>query len=251
MADPLILTLAHRCGAVLDGGGGLPLALFLAGLAGGVSHCAGMCGPFVLSQVGARLEAVGAAEMREWHRLAGGALIPYHLGRAATYSALGAAAAGLGGGLTRAAGLGRLSAVLLLGAALFMLVMAVPALKNWWGGAAAGGEGWWSRRLGRLASPLFARPAGWRGFLLGLLLGFLPCGLVWGALTAAAAAGTAAAGGLAMLAFSAGTLPSLLAIGLAGQLAGRRWRLQLLRYAPFLLIFNAGVLVLLAWQHWA
>ena len=29
----------------------LPLALFLAGLAGGALHCAGMCGPFVLGQV--------------------------------------------------------------------------------------------------------------------------------------------------------------------------------------------------------
>jgi len=250
LADPLILALAHRCGALFNGGGGLVLSLFLGGLAGGVSHCAGMCGPFVLSQVAARLEAVGAAEMREWHRLAGAALLPYHFGRATTYAGLGAAAAGLSGGLARDGGLDRLSAALLLAAALLMLALAVPALKHWWPGGDQG-ESWWSRRLGRLAGPLFARPTGWRGYLLGVLLGFMPCGLLWGALAAAAAAGGAAGGALAMLAFTAGTVPSLLAVGVAGHLAGSRWRLSLLRYAPFLLIFNAGVLVLLAWQHMA
>ena len=38
------------------GPGGVPAvaaALFLAGLAGGVTHCAGMCAPFVLAQAGA------------------------------------------------------------------------------------------------------------------------------------------------------------------------------------------------------
>jgi len=250
VADPLILSLAHRCGAVLSGDGGLCASLFLAGLAGGVSHCAGMCGPFVLSQVGSRLEAVDAADMREWHRLAGAALIPYHLGRATTYAGLGFAAAAIGGGFARGAGLGRLSVALLMAASLFMLAMAVPALKVWWGGNTAG-QGWWSRHLGRLAMPLFARPTGWHGYLLGVLLGFLPCGLLWGALAAAAAAGGGGGGALAMLAFTAGTVPSLLAVGMAGHLAGHRWRRHLLRYAPFLLIFNAGVLALLAWQHMA
>ena len=250
MADPLILSLAHRCGAALTGNGGLSASLFLAGLAGGVSHCAGMCGPFVLSQVGSRLETVGAADMREWHRLTGAALIPYHLGRATTYAGLGFAAATAGGGLTRDAGFGRLSATLLLAAALFMLAMAVPALKAWWR-AGDNAQGWWSRRLGQLASPLFTQPTGWRGYLLGVLLGFLPCGLLWGALAAAAAAGGGGGGALAMLAFTAGTVPGLLAVGLAGHLAGHRWRRHLLRYAPFLLVFNAGVLALLAWQHMA
>jgi uncharacterized protein len=49
----------------------------------------------------------------------------------------------------------------------------------------------------------------------GLLWGALPCGLVYGALTAAAFAGSPAAGAAAMLAFGIGTLPWLLAAGVA------------------------------------
>ncbi|MFN8928129.1 MAG: sulfite exporter TauE/SafE family protein, partial [Rhodospirillales bacterium] len=55
--DPL-----HHAPAALDWAVslGLPLTLLLAGLVGGATHCAGMCGPFVLAQVGARLDRTGA-----------------------------------------------------------------------------------------------------------------------------------------------------------------------------------------------
>ena len=56
-------------------------ALFLAGLAGSATHCAGMCGPFVLGQVTAGLVARPGLS-----RLAAGALLPYHLGRAVTHT---------------------------------------------------------------------------------------------------------------------------------------------------------------------
>ena len=53
------------------------------------------------------------------------------------------------------------------------------------------------------------------GFAAGLAWGWLPCGLVYGALLAAVFAGGAAQGALAMAAFGAGTLPWLLAAGVA------------------------------------
>ena len=37
-------------------GGSLPVSLFLAGLAGSLVHCVGMCGPFVLGQVVSGIE---------------------------------------------------------------------------------------------------------------------------------------------------------------------------------------------------
>jgi sulfite exporter TauE/SafE len=49
----------------------------------------------------------------------------------------------------------------------------------------------------------------------GLFWGWLPCGLVYGALAAAAFAGTAAGGAAAMAAYGAGTLPWLMGAGLA------------------------------------
>ncbi len=236
------------CTVTVVDNGGLLGSLFLTGLIGGVSHCTGMCGPFVLSQVAARLEAVPAAGMSEWHRLSGAALVPYHLGRATTYAALGAVAAAAAGLLAGSGGGFRhLAAGLLALAALFLLGMAVPRLRSLWTGDTAG-EGWWSRTVGRWARPLFTDPTGIRGWLLGVALGFIPCGLLYAALAAAAAAGDPLAGAFGMLAFAAGTAPVLVAVGLAGHFAVGRWRGPVLKWAPALLIVNAGMLGFMAWQ---
>ena len=56
-----------------------------------------------------------------------------------------------------------------------------------------------------------------QAFPLGLLWGWLPCGLVYSALVTALTSGSAWCGAALMLAFGAGTLPTLL---LAGLLAG-------------------------------
>lgn len=244
--------LAH-CATVATDNGGLIGALFAAGLVGGLSHCAGMCGPFVLSQVAARQGSIPAARMRDFHRLTGAALLPYHLGRATTYMLLGAVAALLAGSLIDGVGLRWLAGALLLLAALFFLGYGLARLGLRPAGPAgsagpAAGDGWWSRHLGRCARPLFASPQGWRGYLLGITLGFIPCGLLYGALAAASASGDPLAGALAMAAFAAGTLPALFAIGAFGSLAARRWRAATARVSPALMIANAGFLTVLAWR---
>lgn len=234
------------CRVTVSDHGGLLTTLFVTGLVGGASHCSGMCGPFVLSQVAARMESVPLSRMSEWHRLSGAALAPYHLGRATTYAALGAVAAGAAG-LLSGGGAFRLVAGLLLGvAALVMLGMAVPRLKGLIAGNS--GESWWSRSLGRWARPLFAAPTGPRGWLLGVALGFIPCGLLYAALAAAAASGDPLAGAFAMVAFAAGTVPALFAVGVIGHFAVGRWRGPVLRWAPLLLVMNAGMLGFMAWQ---
>ncbi len=252
--DPSLLQslLAHglaACRATVETHAGLLTSLFLAGLVGSVTHCAGMCGPFVLAQTVARLDAVPAGGMREFHRLAGAALVPYHLGRATTYAGLGGLAAALTGGLVDATEWRWLSAVLLAVAALFFLAYAARGLGLVLPGVAGlDGGGWWSRRIGPWAKPLFARPVGWRGYVLGVVLGFLPCGLLYGALAAAAAAGEPLSGALAMLAFSLGTVPALIAIGVAGHVAGRRFRGIAQTIAPVLMLVNAAALSYLAWR---
>jgi len=101
-------------------------------------------------------------------------------------------------------------------------------------------------RVARLASPLLADPRGLRGFALGLVLGFLPCGLLYGALAAASASGSALGGGLAMAAFALGTVPALVGVGLAGAFFGRRFVPALRAIAVPLLVLNATVLGVLA-----
>ncbi len=242
----VLLDLAAHCSAVVADAGGLLASLFLTGLIGGPSHCAGMCGPFVLSQVTARLESTPASQMREWHRLAGAALVPYHLGRATTYVLLGVVGAAIAGSLTGTGAFRWLSAGLLAVAALVLLGMALPGLKALLGQSNCAGEGWWSRSVGRLARPLFRDPRGLRGWLLGVMLGFIPCGLLYGALAAAAATGDPVAGAMGMLAFVLGTIPTLVMVGFAGHMAANRWRGAVMRWAPLLLVLNAFILAWLA-----
>nr|WP_184435209.1 sulfite exporter TauE/SafE family protein [Roseospira goensis] len=236
--------LAH-CHVVIGDEGGLLASLFLAGLGGGFTHCTGMCGPFVLSQTTARLEAIPADRMREFHRLTGAALVPYHLGRATTYAVLGAALAALAGTLTRTGLLDWISAALLLLAALLFVGYALPRLRV----AIPGGsalEAWWSEHVGDAARPLFRDPTGWRGYGLGVMLGFIPCGLLYGALAAAASSGEVLTGAVAMAVFAAGTVPSLLLVGLVGQVAATRFRRAMAVAVPALMVLNAAVLTYLA-----
>lgn len=247
MSDALIGLQAGLavCRVTVDTHANLLVGLFLTGLVGSVSHCAGMCGPFVLSQVAARLEAMPVEGLSEFSRLKGAALIPYHLGRAATYAVLGAAAGWAAGNLAGLGGFRYVAAGLLVLAALFLLMMAVPRLKALLG--ASSGESWWSRHVAGLAKPLFTAPSGWRGLVLGVALGFIPCGLLYAALAAAAASGDSLAATFAMLAFAAGTVPMLLAVGLAGHFAIHQWRGAFLKWAPLLLAANAGMLGYMAW----
>ena len=220
-------------------------ALFLAGLAGGAVHCTGMCGPFVLAQTAGRLAAIPLERFGRLTRLGGALLLPYHLGRMATYAGLGALGAALAGGLSELVWLRWLKVALLALAALLMLAAALEKTRIRLPAPAAGPL---ARLSARLAGPLLAGPAGpGRGFALGVALGFLPCGFLYGALAASSASGDALIGGLAMASFAFGTAPSLFAVALLGEAAGRRWRSIAGRFAPAAFTANAA---LLAWTAW-
>lgn len=222
---------------------GLPAAMTLIGLAGSLGHCAGMCGPFVLGRIA--IGAEGRAPPRgEFGRLKGGLLLPYHLGRMTTYSALGGLAGGLGDLVSDAPGFRIAAAGALLVAALVLLRQALGRRKG------AFGAGGLARALARAGSwlvgdgPRLPEALGLYGF--GLVLGLLPCGLLWGALAIAAGTGDAATGARAMAGFALGTMPVLIAIGWAGAFAGARMNGRLRSAARPLLLINAGWLVLLA-----
>src|SRR3954470_1788708 len=148
------------------GGQGFPVllgAMLLAGLAGGATHCAGMCGPFVMAQV-ADGGALGGGALQ---RLAVAALLPYQLGRAIGYSALGGLAGGAGAAVAGVLPQGLLALPLGLAAAAMLaqglarLGARVPRLP---------GLGFALPGLGRL---LAAPASPWRGLALGLLLSAL------------------------------------------------------------------------------
>jgi uncharacterized protein len=231
--------------------GGIVLALLLAGAAGSAMHCVAMCSGFVLGQVADRMARLPAAHLCEWQRIGAGALLPYHLGRLTTYTLLGALAGASGGAAARLPWFGWLSgALLLLAASLFLLhalrrlaPRLVPALAR-----LERAPPGWSRAVMRLTARVDpTRVSG--GYALGLLLGLLPCGFLYAALTAAGASFSPVLGGLAMLAFGLGTVPMLVAVGIAGQTAGRRFRRGVAAASPAVMLLNATVLAALALRH--
>lgn len=244
---------ATICRVALSQGGPVMGTLFLVGLAGGASHCAGMCGPFVLAQATAGAGARSGESTSRFYRITGAALLPYHCGRATTYAALGAVVAGLAGGVVAVTRWRWLAAGFLILAALLFFGQGVAALSRWnpwaWARSRESGKiGPLARGLTRLARPFLANPRGIRGYALGVLLGFLPCGLLYGALAGAAAAGGAVAGALAMLAFTVGTVPALMGVGVAGHFFGRRWGGATRLFGGMLMVVNTGLLLILAWR---
>jgi hypothetical protein len=227
-----------------SGQAALMLGMFTAGLAGGATHCALMCAPFVLAQVAAGADRSHAGGVMA--RLSGTALLPYHLGRMLGYGLLGALAGLLAGLVREASGLGALLAIPLALAALICLLLAIGRGRTGWLRAPAPPD-WAGRALAQLA----ADPTGVRGLLLGLLLSALPCGLLYGALAGAGAAGSALGGGLAMAAFVLGTMPALIAVGFSGRLLLRRAGAWLKPAGTALLLANAVLLAALALRQLA
>src|SRR4051812_22817985 len=199
----------------------IPILLFVTGLVGGLAHCGPMCGPFVLTQA-----AAVPVDLPVLRRLAGGLLLPYHCGRLVTYGVLGAVAARLGAAIVATAPVRlALAALLLIAAAAFAIQaafrfgigFAVPPRPGGVGSiASAAIVRSWAGGLARLSQSLLDNPSPARRFVLGTVLGLLPCGFLYGALAAAAAIRHPAGGALAMAAFGLGTVPSLFAVGIGG-----------------------------------
>jgi sulfite exporter TauE/SafE len=223
------------------------LGLLAAGAAGSIVHCGPMCGVFVLAQMSGRMARLPPERFCESRRIGNGLLIPYHLGRLTTYAGLGALAAASAALFGQVAWFGRLSVVLLVLAALLFLSHALARLLP------AGvrfdhAPRFWKILIGRLARRI-ERGSVAGEYLLGLALGFLPCGFLYAAITAAAASASPLMGAAAMLAFGLGTTPVLMMIGIGGHAAGRRWSRGVQLAAPVLMALNAVLLLALAWQR--
>ncbi|MEK8088891.1 sulfite exporter TauE/SafE family protein [Thermithiobacillus plumbiphilus] len=216
------------------------LAAFIVGLLGGV-HCVGMCGGIVGMLSFSLPPAIRSDPWKQFPYLLG-----YNAGRIFSYSMAGLIAGGLG---ALAAGILPVRAAQVLLFALAALVMI--ALGLYLAGMAPMvsriehlGRPLW-RRLEPVSRKLLPVKSPGHAMLLGTLWGWLPCGLVYSALIMAVSAGSALQGGLLMLAFGLGTLPTVLTMGsLAGLLTQWTRRPQVRRVAG-LLIAGMGVLSLM------
>ncbi len=205
------------------------LALFIVGLLGG-GHCAGMCGGIV-GALSLQTPQGGTAVLLH---------LAYNLGRIGSYALAGL----LAGLLGQAAGnLLALQNVLYLVASLMLVAMGLYLLgfTQFLAPLERGGQALWLR-----IQPLTKRFLPVRGVAqalpLGLLWGWLPCGLVYSALTTALASGSAGQGALLMLAFGLGTLPNLLLAGLLLARFRRFAQARVVRMVSGFLVLGYGII---------
>lgn len=217
----------------------IPLALFLFGLAGGFAHCTAMCGPFVVVQVGSSLTDRPVADFGVLGRLRSGVLPFYHLGRVTTYAVLGGVTASANGLVSSALDDHR---VLVAGLGLAAFLFALVAFGGW---RPKGGRlGNW---IAGALRPLSKRPASApMSYAIGLLLGLLPCHLVYAALAASSVLADPIGGAVSMASFAAGTSAGLVCIGSFGAVAGYRFRAAARRLLPVAGVANVLLLTVLA-----
>lgn len=211
---------------------GLPASLFLAGLMGGATHCTGMCGPFVLAQTenGLRMQSPS-----------GKLLLPYHFGRMTTYVFIAVLASLLVNAAFVFSGLKTfIAAPMLMLAATMFLASAFPKMSDLFPWVARIQFSAPFSLISRITKGLMGSQNIFKRYLLGVALGFLPCGLLLSAIIAAATVPPFQAG-IAMAAFAIGTMPALMGVALGG--AGLK------KYSPraYFYVSRAAVLASSIW----
>lgn len=196
----------------------------------GSSHCIGMCGG-----ISGALGMATPGQKTAW-----GQLLSYSAGRLASYTFMGALAGALGAAVVPALGPLRLIAGL-------MLIAMALYIAGWWRGLVwleRGGAHFW-RRLQPLSARILPVRSAPQALALGSLWGWLPCGLVYSALTFALAQGGSLPAAMAMLAFGLGTVPAVLATGAVAA----RVR-SVVQKSGVRLLFAGAILIFGLWTIW-
>lgn len=217
MAEPLVLLSSLA-------------AMFGIGLLG-VGHCFAMCGGIA--------SALGFASEKSGSRL----IIAYNVGRVFSYACAGGVVASMGYASANYLSL----APVLRAIAGFLLIAMGLTMAGWWRGLShlerVGGLLW--RRIQPIGQALLPVRTLRSALLLGLVWGWLPCGLVYTALAFAATAETPVAGMAQMAAFGLGTMPAVILGGLSLGKLGELLRSHNLRLVFALLLIVYGIWTLL------
>ena len=206
---------------------GILISAFILGLMGSF-HCVGMCGPIALS-LPLRGDSV-------WEKTAGGLL--YNIGRTITYGMMGAIFGLIGQGFHL---LGFQQWISVIMGGFMILSVLLPSLfKN------SHSETFTSftRPLRSAIQRLF-KTRSYKGlFMIGVLNGFLPCGLVYLAIAGAIGTGSLSLAIAFMVLFGLGTLPMMLTISWLGNLFSTVIRNKINQLIPYVIVFIGVVFIL-------
>lgn len=199
------------------------------GLVGSL-HCIGMCGPIAVALPLGR---------KGWADKALGSLL-YNVGRAITYGMIGALFGLLGKGL-HFAGLQQWASVVMGVVMIVSVIFPVVFREKIKIGSLTSG---YSARLIARFRELFGQHSHRNLFVIGLLNGLLPCGLVYVAVAGAINTNDLAAGALFMVVFGLGTLPVMMALSLIGNMISGGVRTKLANVVPVFIVMLGIVFIL-------
>jgi len=195
---------------------------------GSLGHCVGMCGGFVIAYTTAKVDP-------ERGKLWGGtAHLAYNLGRVFSYMIIGALFGYLGSIMLISKSL---HGALYIGVGIFMILMGISLsgnLRFLTSIELSLTQFTFFRKLfGRL---IHSKSLG-SFFLLGMLNGFLPCGLVYFFAATAAATGSPFWGAIVMAIFGLSTVPVMFGLGtVAGFLKSSSFRILMIKLASVVIV---------------
>ncbi|WP_442764671.1 sulfite exporter TauE/SafE family protein [Sulfurospirillum cavolei] len=195
---------------------------------GSLGHCIGMCGGFVMAYSSAKIDPTASSSSQFLAHLT------YNLGRISAYIFLGMFFGALGSIFTFSAHINGYFyfvigiVMVLMGLSMMGKIKFLTSLESTIA---------FNPTIKKLFSQLIHSKTLGSFYGLGLLNGFLPCGLVYFFLAAAATSGSFWLGGVKMALFGIATMPSMLGLGfVVGFLKGSNFREVMIKVASLIII---------------
>jgi len=230
---------------------GLLINMFITGLVGSFTHCIGMCGPIAIGQMSMRLMNVPKEKMNQRNKLLCAASIPYYIGKSLSYSLLAISFFSLTSALFQNPIMKFICAILMIIAAIFFITSAFavnfPMILKFDNFKVIK---FFTNQLMKITKSFTKNPFGFRGWILGMLLGLIPCGLVYASIaTAVSYSSNFFIAGLSLFLFGLGTIPGLFLISYLGENILIIWR-KFFNVLYFLsMTFNSYLLVVAALNY--
>jgi sulfite exporter TauE/SafE len=216
----------------------LPLlsAALLAGILGS-AHCLGMCGGIS----GLFAVNTSVATLRTQVPFA----LTYNAGRVVSYAVLGSIVGLFGSVIVKASPSLAVGIRLASGIIIILVGLKVAFDIRWLNAIERMGASIWSR-IAPAAKGLVPVTSLPRALGLGLLWGWLPCGLVYSVLMIAATSAEPVSGAAVMVAFGVGTMPAMIMTGLGAARLAELMRRRSARLGMGLVIVAMGILTMIS-----
>lgn len=202
---------------------------FVIGLFGSL-HCVGMCGPLAL--------ALPLPTNSVWQKVVGALL--YNIGRAVTYGMLGLIFGFVGAGLKHS---GVQEFVSILCGSIMILSVVLPGIIKLPKGSNKVSHSIYSTLKKKIGDSLNRQKVG-NLFVIGILNGFLPCGLVYVAISKAVLSLSIQESVLSMFFFGLGTLPMMFTVAFFSNIIRHKYLHKLKVFMPVFIIILGIIFIL-------